>query len=134
MKNKTIGILLGMLMMVATLSVVAGDLELGQPPQLDGLSMSDECLNCTEVEDEVRAYVTEHKDSYRADDRDECPWDINGDGIVDVRDACIVRCMYGCEVGAGCPLCNACDLYVDGHVNPLDANRVKDHYGLCPGC
>ena len=59
-----------------------------------------------------------------------CPWDHNGDDLVNPLDVNRVKDHYGCDVAD--PDCAAHDHNGDGVVNPLDVNRVKDHYGPCP--
>jgi len=61
-----------------------------------------------------------------------CPWDLNGTGSVDPVDVGIVKQNYGCPVGTGDPVCDACDLSGNGSVDPVDVGVVKQNYGPCP--
>ncbi len=56
----------------------------------------------------------------------DCPWDIDGDGIVDNDDLQNVIGNLGpCD---GCPE----DVNGDGIVNGLDVSAVATHFGPCP--
>ncbi len=55
-----------------------------------------------------------------------CPWDVNGDGVVDQSDLDqVVQNMGPCE---GCPE----DVNGDGMVNGQDVAAVATHFGPCP--
>jgi parallel beta-helix repeat protein len=56
-----------------------------------------------------------------------CPWDLSGDGNVDVVDLLVVIASWGpC---AGCPA----DFNGDGFVNVVDLLTLIGHWGPCPG-
>jgi len=59
-----------------------------------------------------------------------CPWDHNGDGVVNPLDVNRVKDHFGCDTAD--PECAEYDHNEDDVVNPLDVNRIKDHYGPCP--
>ncbi len=56
-----------------------------------------------------------------------CPWDLNGDGVVNVLDLIELVMSFGpCE---GCPA----DINEDGTVNVLDLIALIMNFGPCPG-
>ena len=58
-----------------------------------------------------------------------CPWDINGDGVVDHRDLLeVVHNMGQCDDPDNCPW----DVNGDGIVNGHDVAAVATHFGACP--
>jgi hypothetical protein len=67
---------------------------------------------------------------FTCEDPETCPWDHNGDGVVNPLDVNRVKDNFGCDTAD--PECAAYDHNADNVVNPLDVNRVKDHYGPCP--
>ncbi|MCH7904775.1 MAG: hypothetical protein IH944_09450 [Armatimonadetes bacterium] len=59
----------------------------------------------------------------------ECPWDVNGDGIVDHHDLVeVVHNMGMCDDPDDCPW----DVNGDGIVNGRDVAAVAMHFGPCP--
>ena len=61
-----------------------------------------------------------------------CPWDINGSGEVDPLDSGLAKTYFGCAVGTGDPVCDACDVNGSGEVDPLDIGVIKSNFGPCP--
>ena len=58
-----------------------------------------------------------------------CPWDVNGDGIVDHHDLLeVVHNMGLCDDPDNCPW----DVNGDGIVNGRDVAAVATHFGNCP--
>ena len=60
----------------------------------------------------------------------ECPWDVTGDGTVDLTDLWQVLGSIGspCDTPAGCPE----DVNGDGVVDVHDVVAVITHFGPCP--
>ncbi len=59
----------------------------------------------------------------------KCPWDVNGDGVVDHRDLLEVVHNFGlCDDPDDCPW----DVNGDGIVNGRDVAAVATHFGPCP--
>ncbi len=58
-----------------------------------------------------------------------CPWDLDGDGIVDVDDLLeVVHNMGSCKDPDNCPW----DVNGDGVVDGADVSEVATHFGPCP--
>ena len=58
-----------------------------------------------------------------------CPWDVDGDGVVDFHDILeVVHNMGLCDDPDNCPW----DVNGDGIVNGHDVAAVARHFGLCP--
>ena len=58
-----------------------------------------------------------------------CPWDVNGDGVVDHRDLVeVVHNLGQCDDSDNCPW----DVNGDGIVNGRDVAAVAMHFGACP--
>lgn len=58
-----------------------------------------------------------------------CPWDLDGDGVVDHHDLLeIIRNMGPCDDPDSCPF----DVNGDGVVNGRDVASVARHFGPCP--
>ena len=58
-----------------------------------------------------------------------CPWDVNGDGVVDYRDLVeVVHNLGQCDDSDNCPW----DVNGDGIVNGRDVAAVAMHFGACP--
>lgn len=58
-----------------------------------------------------------------------CPWDVNGDGVVDHHDVVEVAHNLGpCDDPDNCPW----DINCDGVVNGADVSAVATHIGPCP--
>jgi hypothetical protein len=59
-----------------------------------------------------------------------CPWDLDGDGYVNVSDLLQLLVSWGpCPVGEECPA----DFDDDGHVGLLDLLEMLSAWGQCPG-
>ena len=59
----------------------------------------------------------------------KCPWDLDGDGIVDVDDLLeVVHNMGSCKDPDNCPW----DVNGDGVVDGADVSEVATHFGSCP--
>ncbi len=59
-----------------------------------------------------------------------CPWDLNGDGVVNVADLLILIFSFGpCDDPDDCPA----DFNGDGFVGVLDLLALLQHFGRCPG-
>ena len=59
----------------------------------------------------------------------KCPWDLDGDGVVDVDDLLeVVHNMGSCKDPDNCPW----DVNGDGVVNGADVSEVATHFGPCP--
>ena len=64
-----------------------------------------------------------------ADAPGKCPWDVNGDGVVDHHDLVEVVHNFGsCDDPDKCPW----DVNSDGIVNGRDVAEVATHFGACP--
>lgn len=58
----------------------------------------------------------------------DCPWDLNGDGVVDDDDVQWLMDHWGsCTPGA------AGDFNGDGQIDIADLTTLQSHYGACPG-
>ena len=58
-----------------------------------------------------------------------CPWDVNGDGVVNHRDLVeVVHNLGRCDDPDNCPW----DVNGDGVVNGADVSEVATHFGPCP--
>ena len=58
-----------------------------------------------------------------------CPWDVNGDGVVNHHDILeVVHNMGPCDDPDNCPW----DVNGDGTVNGRDVAAVATHFGPCP--
>ncbi|MCH8315247.1 MAG: hypothetical protein IIA64_04670, partial [Planctomycetes bacterium] len=58
-----------------------------------------------------------------------CPWDVNGDGVVNHRDILeVVHNLGPCNDPDDCPW----DVNGDGIVNGRDVAAVATHFGPCP--
>ena len=58
-----------------------------------------------------------------------CPWDVNGDGVVNHHDIVeVVHNLGVCDDPDNCPW----DVNADGIVNGRDVAAVATHFGLCP--
>ncbi len=59
----------------------------------------------------------------------DCPWDVNGDGVVDHHDLVeVVHNLGQCDDDDNCPW----DVNGDGVVNGRDIAAVATHFGPCP--
>jgi hypothetical protein len=58
-----------------------------------------------------------------------CPWDVNGDGAVDVLDLLILLDCWG---PVGGPECEPPDFNSDGAIDVLDLLEMLDNWGPCP--
>ena len=63
---------------------------------------------------------------------DDCPWDLNGDGVVDEKDQEIFSAAYDSRPGDS-NWDPACDFNKDGVVDLLDATIFSWKMGPCPG-
>lgn len=80
--------------------------------------------------DDIRPHQISHEESDEQESLNPALYDINNDGSIDEKDACVIRCFYGCDVETSCFICALCDVNNDGVVNPVDVGVVKTHYGL----
>lgn len=62
----------------------------------------------------------------------DCPWDLNGDGVVDDADFEIFKLAYPSAIGDS-NWNAACDFNSDGKVDNTDFVEFSGHYGPCPG-
>jgi len=63
----------------------------------------------------------------------DCPWDLNGDGIVDDADLTIFKLAYPSKIGDA-NWNAACDFNKNGEVDNFDFTEFAGHYGTtCPG-
>ena len=63
----------------------------------------------------------------------DCPWDLNGDGIVDDADLNIFKLAYLSKIGDA-NWNAACDFNKNGEVDSFDFTEFGSHYGApCPG-
>ena len=59
-----------------------------------------------------------------------CPWDLNGNGVVDIADLLTLLFSFGpCDDPADCPV----DFDGNGAVDVIDLLALLWHYGSCPG-
>ena len=61
--------------------------------------------------------------------RASCPWDQDGNEIVNPADRGFVSVQLGCQVGHGNPLCDLADVNDDGFVTPADRGFVSANLG-----
>ena len=61
----------------------------------------------------------------------ECPWDLNGDGKVDVSDLVIFQSTSGSKAGDA-NWNPACDFNGNGEVDNDDFVEFSGHWGPCP--
>ena len=121
MKNKKIGIFVGMLVIFATLTSVAGTMNISEnvgEPFTDHNDSGPKNLPCPcDVNDIFKKSPP-------------CPCDLNDDRMVNSLDAGLVKTAYGYDPSN--PLYAKFDINDDGMIDSLDCGLVKVAYGPCP--